>query len=335
MAMLTGLDPVALGALASRPALPADAETLASRLADAGYATMGFHEGGYVASAFGFDNGFADYEALPRVSLVGDELPRVLEWIQDHGDERYFLFLHTYAAHAPYGGYETYREESPERGLPESEAVLALDQVLRREKALRTPSTLFDLMLYNQLCEERMARAMSAPFIFPSDYPETPAFEADMGVIRRNYAKRIELIDRAIGEIRAQLERDGLWRDTLLVLTSDHGEAFFEHGLHWHGFIPYDEVLRVPLVLSYPRLFEQVAPGVRDALAWHLDLYPTILRLAGLEVEADRTGQDLTAVLEGPGVPCAPGATGMPESACRSCRAEHSASARRAPLRLL
>jgi arylsulfatase A-like enzyme len=97
------------------------------------------------------------------------------------------------------------------------------------------------------------------------------------------------------------LERDGLWEDTLLVVTSDHGEAFFEHGLPWHGYVPFDEVLRVPLVVSYPRLLRGVGPVLVDDLAWHPDLHPTILALAGLAPEPRRGARDLGPLLRGSG----------------------------------
>jgi len=70
--------------------------------------------------------------------------------------------------------------------------------------------------------------------------------------LRRSYADRVRLADQALGRLRRELEARGHWRDTLLVVTSDHGEAFFEHGLYQHDYVPFDEVMRVPWVLSFP-----------------------------------------------------------------------------------
>jgi hypothetical protein len=68
-------------------------------------------------------SGFDGYELEPCVGLVTRVLPKIVEWMRNAGDERYFLFLHTYAAHFPYGEYERYRVNSPERGLPTLQAL--------------------------------------------------------------------------------------------------------------------------------------------------------------------------------------------------------------------
>ena len=72
--------------------------------------------------------------------------------------------------------------------------------------------------------------------------------------ILASYAERVRLVDRAMTALRRTLHELGQWEDTLLVVTSDHGEAFWEHGLAMHDYVPFDEVLRVPLLISYPRL---------------------------------------------------------------------------------
>ena len=301
MSMFTGLDAEAHGILDETRELAPDVETLASLLRAAGYSTHAFQEGGYVGARYGFDRGFDAYERLDRVSLVTDDLPRVLAWIRERGDEPYFLFLHTYAAHNPYGGYEDYRRASPERGLPPTAAIADLDRELEERGATAADADLLvDLRVYNQLCEPDDDRARSARNTLSPEFVHTRHFEADLASIRRSYAARIGRIDAAVGRIRAELEDRGLWEDTLLIVTSDHGEAFFEHGRSWHGFVPYDEVLRVPLIVSYPRRLAAGAPRVVDGLTWHLDLLPTVLGLAGLEApELPGGGLDLTDVLGG------------------------------------
>jgi arylsulfatase A-like enzyme len=304
MSIFTGLDPESHGVEDEFTVLAEGIAPLAERLRMAGYRTQAFHEGGYVDALYGFQRGFARYEENPRVSVVQEHLERVLKWMRENAGHRYFLFLHTYAAHNPYGGYEAYRAEHPERGLPSPDEARRLGNALREQRAAdphASPPWLHDLTLYNQLCDRRHERLAAAPPLLSPDFRDAPHFEQDIAAIRRNYARRIELVDAALGRIRELLERDGLWDDTLLVVTSDHGEAFFEHGLSWHGYVPFDEVLRVPLVVSYPRLLRGVGPFLLEDLAWHPDLYPTILALAGLAAEPRRGARDLGPLLRGSG----------------------------------
>jgi arylsulfatase A-like enzyme len=85
----------------------------------------------------------------------------------------------------------------------------------------------------------------------------------------------------------------------LFIITSDHGEAFFEHGLYRHDQVPFNEVLRIPLVISYPRLLRD--GGVREVagVTWHLDLLPTILSLANVPAPGNLRGIDLSPHLIG------------------------------------
>jgi len=130
-------------------------------------------------------------------------------------------------------------------------------------------------------------------------FPETPHFQMDLAQMKRSYRLRIAEVDAAIGRIRATLEELGQWEDTLLVVTADHGEAFFEHGYERHDYVPYNEVIKVPLIISYPALLKQRTLHEARGLAWHLDLMPTILSLAGLELPRGADGVDLSPTLRG------------------------------------
>jgi len=126
------------------------------------------------------------------------------------------------------------------------------------------------------------------------DFPQTPEFERDRAALLHSYDERIGLIDRAIARIRDELVALGQWDDTLLILTSDHGEAFFEH-----GYVPFDEVLRIPLVVSYPKLLREGPVREVSGLTWHLDLAPSILRLAGIDPPPSLSGIDLVPMMLG------------------------------------
>lgn len=98
------------------------------------------------------------------------------------------------------------------------------------------------------------------------------------------YDGEIRFTDDHLARLVARLRALGVLDDTIVVVTSDHGEEFFEHGQKGHAKTLYDEVLRVPLVVRHPR---RIAPGRRVAEQVRLmDVAPTILGLAGVPAPA-------------------------------------------------
>jgi arylsulfatase A-like enzyme len=113
-------------------------------------------------------------------------------------------------------------------------------------------------------------------FFFDEGAPLDPAALADM-VAR--YDGDILFADDVVGRILAALEARGLGERTLVVLTSDHGEEFYEHRNWGHGQSVYEELAHVPLILRHPRAFP--AGGRIERPVMLVDLMPTILELAG------------------------------------------------------
>lgn len=308
MSIFTGLDPVEHGVTRDVARLSPEVPTLAELLRDAGYRTRAFHEGAYVDGRFGFARGFEVYRRYPRVEVVRRSLPSVLDWVRQRGDEPWFLFLHTYAAHFPYGGFERYRREHPERGLPDAAGLAALrrrfpgNRILRPAELRELPFELRrDCTLYNQLAETHAELLPCGGWVLDAAMLAAPAGDADVAAMMRSYDERIRLVDAAVASLRATLEALGQWEDTLVVVTSDHGEAFYEHGLPRHEYVPFQEVLRVPLVISWPRYFGAAGGRVVEGLAWHLDLLPTLLSLAGIDAPEGLRGLDLSPTLRGEG----------------------------------
>lgn len=305
MSIFTGLDPVEHGVTTADARLSPDVPTLAERLSAAGWRTAAFHEGGYVGSQYGFDRGFQRWIRHDRIAVVGEALDDLLGWIRDAPDEPYFLFVHTYAAHFPYGGFDDYRRAHPERGLPSDEELAELRALGARTRLADADVDLrITAILHNHLAERHADFVPAGKNRFPEAFFDRPTFAQDVAAMRASYDERIRQIDRALGAIRRALEERGQWEDTLLVVLSDHGESFFEHGLSRHDYVPFDEALKVPFVVSWPRVLRECARVVDD-LVWHLDLYPTLVRLAGVDA-LDAPGarerpdrRDLTGLLLG------------------------------------
>jgi hypothetical protein len=109
------------------------------------------------------------------------------------------------------------------------------------------------------------------------------------------YLRALRVVDGHVGEVRAAIQRLGLESRVLLIVTSDHGEAFGEHGSKFHGDTLYDELVRVPLVFVGPGV---VAREV-DAAVSLIDLGPTLLDWFGVDTPASFMGESLVPLLLG------------------------------------
>ncbi|MGP4114118.1 sulfatase family protein [Streptomyces sp. 4N509B] len=111
------------------------------------------------------------------------------------------------------------------------------------------------------------------------------------------YYGMVSMLDAAVGSLLARLAQLGLDRDTIVVFTTDHGHFFGQHGLQAKGPFHYEDLLRVPFLVRWPG---RVPAGrATDALHSLVDLAPTLLGLAGLEVPRAMTGVDQGAVWTG------------------------------------
>jgi arylsulfatase A-like enzyme len=122
----------------------------------------------------------------------------------------------------------------------------------------------------------------------------------DLRYLRELYDAEIRGLDRVLGGLFDFLEEEGLARETLIVLTSDHGEEFQEHGGLLHGRTQYEELLRVPLVLAGPGI---PRGRVVDQPVSLVDLLPTILGRLGIAPPPDLDGLDLAPAWEGARLP--------------------------------
>ena len=242
--------------------LAREVTTLAEVLRARGYLTAAFVEGGFVHTRCGFDQGFDTFDSTGQGSSaeprnVHRTFGKGLSWIEQAGHP-FFVFLHTYELHSPY---------DPE---PEDRA--------------------------------RLVRPYTGPLpsrVHPPDYPwgrgaAVRISEDDQRYLSDLYDAEIAYTDRAIGEVLRFLEEHDLARNTLVVLTSDHGEEFGDHGHFGHGFSLYQEQLRVPLLLRLPGRFEGGA--VLTHPVHGIDLAPTLVELAGAAIPAEWSGVPLTLV---------------------------------------
>ena len=282
MSMLTGLDPVAHGVANSHHAstsvsvLSEAVPTMPELLRSAGYRTAAFTDSGNLQTAMGFARGFEHYhslqEALPRKVIA---LRRYLK--QAPADEPLFVFFHTYATHAPY------IPAANDRGTytdPDYDGLYR-----RRFQALLAAEEATGALRHNKHARRFLEDSENAG-------PEDLRFLSDL------YDETVTSTDRRIG---------GLWdiwsglrdpENTLLVIVSDHGEAFGEHGLVGHRGEPHRELVSVPLILRGPGL----EPRVVDQPVSLTGLLSTVLDFLELPHDAQQQPSFLE-LLRGKGDP--------------------------------
>jgi arylsulfatase A-like enzyme len=112
------------------------------------------------------------------------------------------------------------------------------------------------------------------------------------------YLATIDLLDRQIGRLLAELDRLGLTDNTLVVYTTDHGDMCGGHGMMDKHYCMYDDILRLPLLVRFPG--RVASSSTCDALVSHeIDLARTLLSAAGIPVPPSFVGQDLLALSAG------------------------------------
>ena len=282
MTLLTSLYPSVHGVELWQNGKPAHVlnpavHTLAEILKNAGYATAAFTGGAQVDPVRGFDQGFDLY-------TVSGQQRRARRWLGRHRWQRFFVFYHTYEVHDPY--------------LPPDEYIRLFDPDYRG----RVLDAIHRLRAEGGMSVAAWA-GISRRFWDSVDRSDP----RDVRFVERLYDAGVRRMDtETIRPLLDRLDQLGLARDTLVVFTSDHGEAFGEHGQFQHDDL-YAGTLRVPLMLRWPgRLPAGLRIGSRVRL---IDVMPTILELLGVSAPPSLQGQSLTALLhDAYGSPAAEGA---------------------------
>ncbi len=228
--------------------------TVGELLAAAGYETVGFQTNYFYSPALGFARGFGRTIRYKGSSLPGARggLDLVRDWLKQRDRDRPFLL----SAHFidPHMPYRMRRPFAEGFAVPEELA---------------------------DVDHDRSKPALILRKFTPANRPQTEAIET-------LYDADVRWLDDALSELIPLLEA----QDALIIVLSDHGEAFAEHGSYSHGHGLYDELLRVPLLVRYPG--GRLAGTVDDRAASLLDVLPTILAETGLEGPRDLLGQDLS-----------------------------------------
>jgi len=271
-ALMTGLHPEELGMLENVSELRAEA-SLASVLRLHGWRTGAVVSNYVLRTGTGMELGFDFYDDTYPQSEANRDLPEriasdttaaalaMAERLRAERATRAFLWVHYQDPHGPYlppdGRRERYLEI--ERRAPDG----------RRQLVARPMLGVASIPVYQYVDGEH-----------------------EVAFYRAGYSGEIDFFDHEIGQLLAGLEERGIGRDAIVVFTADHGESLGEND-YWfaHGEYLTDPLVRVPLGIRVPG----AAPGQRSDLAALVDLFPTLLQLAGIGVPSGHPGRDLLA----------------------------------------
>jgi arylsulfatase A-like enzyme len=242
--------------VAGLPVLGDHFVTLAERFKAHGYRTVAFTNGTYVRGHLGFGQGFDRYFETSHADAVPILKKELSHWLQRRGATPFFVFLHVFKVHLPF--------RPPLATLRELEAKPELGRF-----------GVFDF--YRVQSGKRDL---------------TPKLREQLKLL---YDAEIRYTDTLIKALIDELTTLGLIDETLIVITSDHGEEFGEHGSLGHGGTLYEEVLRIPLMIAGPGVAQD---RFVDAPVSTLDIMPTLLDLAGIPLDPGYSGRSLLPWLD-------------------------------------
>jgi len=226
------------------------------------YRTAAFHNQGMFVKETHFvkpfDESFAVFVDLEKYPTDEKIISEATAWLRKNKEEKFFVYFHIMSPHVPYPPKEEDKE------FLKDERPSAVEKVRRKLRERK----------------EESAKTWS---------------KKELRILKGLYDSNLKHSDKWIGILYDELKELGLDENTLLIISSDHGESLGEHGKLFHGRPPWEPVIHVPLVMVYPPLIPAGAKvrGMTESV----DIMPTILDICGIELPGDKS-MDGVSLLE-------------------------------------
>lgn len=229
--------------------------------------TAAFHSNAYLSSFFGWNRGW-DFFYDSMEARVSEKTPyigasainrKVETWLSNRIKSKeakpFFLWVHYMDAHEPY--------------VPEQRYVKEVDSEL--------------IITENEMLD------MFKNIVLKRDITNKEKVE----ILKKLYSAHVIEVDIAIRELFGIIKENGYHDETIVIITSDHGEEFGEHGGLSHDGKMYQELVSIPLLIYNPELTK---PIVEQSIVSNLDVPPTITHLFGVESPASWQGSSLLPI---------------------------------------
>jgi arylsulfatase A-like enzyme len=281
--MMTSLYPTTHGVRRQSDRLPASVTTMAEVYKAAGYATLSLSSVAFTGQNTNLHQGFEELHENGSLPTAGTPLSsksareyvdRVVSWVERHREVPFFVYLQVFDPHSP---FEPYKPYNTKWGNPS-----------------RTEQHRKEVAVVTKLIDDPFMRIRSLPTrdeVIKAGFDPQPYVEQEIDW----YDGSIRGMDVEMGRLFEQLRRLGLDEKTLVVLTSDHGTEFQEHGRFFHGHTVYGELTNIPLIMRWPTRLP-TARVINDFVQ-SIDIMPTLLDLSGLAHPAGLQGQSLRPFL--------------------------------------
>jgi len=252
--LFTGLLPSQHGVQNFYQKLSDEALTLAEVLRARSFLTLGVASFEYLFPDYGLVQGFDEY--FFRYPLRAEKIvEKALDMLDRHRGKRFFMFLHFFDPHDPYNPPAPY-------------------------------NTMF-CPFGEKGCLKKEHKSPIKAFLGERRRPTERDIEAAIAL----YDGEVRFVDEQLSFLFERLKELHLWDNTMIVVTSDHGEEFWDHGSLSHGFRLYEEQIRVPLVVKLPHSRNA---GTRvERQVGLIDVAPTVLAELAIEDEIDVPGRSL------------------------------------------
>jgi arylsulfatase A-like enzyme len=240
--------------------LPLSLTTIAEAFSAAGFKTAGYSANGYISKGWQFTQGFDEF-----VSVLHEKKPDDAgylwslgkSFLEKHPDEKLLIYLHTAEPHVPY---------SANKGI---------------------------IQRYETNYKGRYPYAVTGNETGAIRGGKLILTEAERVHIRALYDNEVEQSDKYFGEMIQYLQEKDLMKDSLLLITADHGEDMFEHGERriGHGRSLFQPTIWIPFIIYAPSLYpagKRVSVGVE-----HIDMLPSMLEAAGIGIPDTAQGEPL------------------------------------------
>src|SRR3990170_1450357 len=209
------------------------------------------------------------FDVVDKERFQAEEGEDLLKLLEAYKDQRFFIWYHYHGVHLPYNPknpYDNIFQEDIFSGISaDTEAV----SVVKKKSVIKNNSINFD--------------------------------NTDRKIIVALYDGQLKQMDDYISQLTEKMKKWGILDNTVIIVTSDHGEELFEHGFIGHASTSlnaklYDEIIHIPLIIWWPK---KIKHRVVDELVQQIDVMPTILDILGLPIPEGVQGYSLVPSIQG------------------------------------
>ena len=203
------------------------------------------------------------FDVVDKERFSGEEGEDLLKLLEAYKDQRFFIWYHYHGLHLPYNPQNPYDKIFQEDIFSDISADTEAISVVKKKSVIKNNSVNFN--------------------------------STDRKIVVALYDGQVKQLDDYMGQLTEKMKKWGILDNTVIIITSDHGEELFEHGFVGHASTSlnaklHDEIIHIPLIIWWPK---KVKHRVVDELAQQIDIMPTILDMLGLPPSEGLQGYSL------------------------------------------